>query len=140
MAHYPTEMAAPNDNRKTAPGWCTLGQGVVVAPTAAPNRVVRLVLLNLALSFAQAHTSAPFGRRPRRYIKQNVYKYYIRGEVFRCSTDSCHGEKIPTVRACHQRVRTPPRRENPAMRPTEKPPSRRRVKERITCGKESCTS
>ena len=28
---------------------------VVVAPTAAPNKVVRLVLLNLALSFPQAH-------------------------------------------------------------------------------------
>jgi len=37
---------------------------VVVAPKAAQSKVVRLVLLNLALSFAQTHNSAFFGRRP----------------------------------------------------------------------------
>ena len=89
--------------------------GVVVAPTASPNKVVRLVLLNLALSFPQAHNSAPFGRHPPGYKNRNVQSITLDGKSSVAARVRVAVRKYPLRAHVPKCVRAPPRRRNPAM-------------------------
>jgi len=68
-----------SENSTDSTGVVYVRPRVVVAPTAAPNKVVLLVPLNLALSSAQTHSSAPFCRCPPRYRKRNVQNVTLEG-------------------------------------------------------------